>query len=753
MKPIMIQNPLAIAAWLTLASAAQATEPAEPVEPTEPVTAATAVTVKRPKICLVLSGGGARGAAHTGVLRVLEELRIPIHCITGTSMGALVGGAYATGMSIDEMDAVNAGITVEKLFKEKPPRQELMMRRKVDDYINFVGPEIGLGSEEATLTKGVVSGVQLETVLRQLSKVRGYYNFDALPIQFRAVATDLVTGKAVVFNEGDMANVMRASMSVPGAVAPAEIGGMLLVDGMLTSNLPVAAARELGADVVIAVNVGTPLLKRSQLNSVFGVAGQMLSILTEQNVQASIASLKPDDILISPDLGDFSTGDFNNLAKISPLGEVAARQVADQLSRFSVSPQEYTALRARQQARIAPDLAPVDEIRFVNLKRVNPDEIRHVMVTAAKQPIDQGELDADMRRLYGTGDFEHVNFRTLSEGEHRVLAIDAVEKSWGPNYLRFGLGLDTDFGSETHASLMASYRMTWLNSRGAEWRTDLSVGGINRLRSEFYQPFAAGHSWFVAPSLEVAQRLVSVYAGDSRVAIYSLSESRAGLDLGRNFYQYGQLRLGVVAGRVKQELDTGRVVVGPASDRIQTGGFSAHLFMDRLDSVLFPRSGWQSHANIYNSSTDMGADFGYTKWDFDASVAYSLGENTFNFAMAAGGSLGGKRIPGYDKFQLGGFLRQSGYATGQLMGEELVFGRAMYYRRISPGKLLEGLYGGVSFEIGRVSKPLVPENLETWRRSVAAFVGMDTYVGPLYFGLGRAADGATSIYLVLGPAF
>lgn len=743
MKPAL-RLPLAVAAGLLLAHAAQASEPAEH--------AATAQTVKRPKVCLVLSGGGARGAAHTGVLRVLEELRVPIHCITGTSMGALVGGAYATGMSVDEMDKVNAGITVEKLFKEKPPRQELMMRRKADDYINFVGPEIGLGSEEATLTKGVVSGVQLETVLRQLSKVRGYYSFDALPIQFRAVATDLVTGKAVVFKEGDMANVMRASMSVPGAVAPAEIGGMLLVDGMLTSNLPVAAARALGADVVIAVNVGTPLLKRHQLNSVFGVAGQMLSILTEQNVQASIASLKPDDILISPDLGDFSTGDFNNLTKISPLGETAARQMAEQLSRYSVSPEEYAALRARQQAKIAPDLAPVDEIRFVNLKRVNPEEAKYVMVTAVKQPIDQAELDADMRRLYGTGDFEHVNFRTLSEGEHRVLAIDAVEKSWGPNYLRFGLGLDTDFGSETHASLMASYRATWLNARGAEWRTDLSVGGNSRLRSEFYQPFAAGHSWFVAPALEVSQRQVSVYAGDSRVAIYSLFESQARLDLGRNFYQYGQLRLGLVGGRVKQELDTGRVV-GPNSAHIRTAGFAAHLFMDRLDSVLFPRSGWQSHANVYNSSTDLGAEFGYTKWDFDVSLAYSLGENTFNVALAAGGGLGNKRIPGYDKFQLGGFLRQSGYATGQLMGEDLAFGRLMYYRRISPGKLLEGLYGGVSFEIGRVSKPLLPENLETWRKSVAAFVGMDTFVGPLYFGLGRAADGATSLYLVLGPAF
>ncbi|HEY6133056.1 MAG TPA: patatin-like phospholipase family protein, partial [Rubrivivax sp.] len=306
-------------------------------------------------MCLVLSGGGARGAAHVGVIKVLEEYRVPIHCIAGTSMGSLVGGAYATGMSVPEMEKVVAGITVELLYKEKPPRQELSMRRKADDSRNYIGPEIGTASGTSFLGKGVVTGVQLETVLRELSRVQGYHHFDDLPIPFRAVATDLVTGKAVVFDEGELANVMRASMSVPGAVAPAEYRGMILVDGMLTSNLPVAAARAMGADIVIAVNVGTPLLKREDLTSVVGIAGQMLSILTEQNVQASLASLKPTDILISPELGDFSTGDFDNLAKITPLGENAARLVADRLAQLSLPAEEYAAMRKSQQVAVTPD--------------------------------------------------------------------------------------------------------------------------------------------------------------------------------------------------------------------------------------------------------------------------------------------------------------------------------------------------------------------------------------------------------------
>jgi len=227
-----------LAATLIATGAHAADAPAAPTPAAAPA--------KRPKICLALSGGGARGAAHIGVLKVLEQYRVPIDCIAGTSMGSLVGAAYATGMTVAEMDEITGAITTELLFKENPPREELSMERKADDYTLLFGPEIGLVDKKFKFPKGVVTGVQLETVLRKLSKVKGYQRFDNLAIPFRAVATDLVTGKAVVFKEGELANVMRASMSVPGAVAPAEFGGMILVDGMLTENLPVQVAARWG---------------------------------------------------------------------------------------------------------------------------------------------------------------------------------------------------------------------------------------------------------------------------------------------------------------------------------------------------------------------------------------------------------------------------------------------------------------------------------------------------------------------------
>ncbi len=708
---------------------------------------------KRPKICLVLSGGGARGAAHVGVLKVLEEYRVPIDCIAGNSMGALVGAAYATGTSVAEMDKIIAGISTELLFKEQPPRQELSMRRKQDDYNIFFGPEIGYNDGKLGLPKGAVSGVQLETVLRELSKAKGFHYFDDLPIPFRAVATDLVTGKVVVFSEGELANVMRASMSVPVAVAPVEISGKLLVDGMLTQNLPVETGLAMGADIIIAVNVGTPLLKREELNSVLGVSGQMLSILTEQNVQTSLALLKPTDILISPELGDFSTGDFDNLPQISPLGEAAARKVAERLAQLSIPAEEYAALRHRQMVASAPDLRPVEEIRFENLERVNPIAAQAVMETQTGEPIDQQILDRDMRRIYGTDNFEHVNYRFLEEPGKRVLAVDAVEKSWGPNYLRFGLGLSSDLQGDAYFNLLASHRRTWLNSLGGEWRNDLQIGRTSSFMSEFYQPLDDRGLFFIAPHASYERRATDLYQGSHRIASYDVTSILGGIDLGSQFTRYGELRVGMVGGVLSPELDTGPQSLSPGVDHITQGAFRTRLFLDQLDSAHFPRSGWSGGLNVFNANSLIGADRDYTKWDVDGTIIRSFGPHTFNFSAKAGGRIGADPLPRYDQFQWGGFLQQSGYATGQLAGEDLKFARVMYYHRIFQGSLLEGVYGGLSLEVGQVGAPLVPGSPEGVLESGCIFFGADSPIGPVYIGYGRSMDNNSSVYLYLGKPF
>lgn len=705
---------------------------------------------ERPKVCLVLSGGGARGAAHLGVLKVLEELRVPVDCIVGTSMGSIVGASYASGATIAELEAVLATITTRKLFKELPPRQERSLRLKRDDATNLAPPEIGLDATGLLLPKGLVSGVQLEAVLRELSKARGFRRFDDLPIPFRAVATDLVTGKAVILSEGELAVAMRASMSVPGVVEPVRLSGRLLVDGGLTNNLPVDVARQMGADVVIAVNLGTPLLTPEALTSIVGIASQMVNILTEQNVQASLASLRPQDILVVPRLANFSAGDFDHLDVPVPLGEVATRAVSDLLRRHAVSPEAYARWTARRTARIVAGDVTVDEVRFGNLQRVNPDIARSVLDVQPGQPVDEKELDRGMQRLFGTGDFEHVSYALMEEPGRRILSVDAVEKSWGPNYLRLGLGLSSDFRGDAFFNLLAKYRMTWLNRLGGEWQLGLQVGRTARVSTEFYQPLQRGPGLFVAPYAAVERRSVDVFRGDQRVAIYDNSEATAGVALGAQLTRYGEVRLGIEHASMRSALDTGPPVIDLGQDRLATTSGTLRVLIDQMDSLDFPRSGYLAKLDVNAARKGLGSERAFTRVEATGNFVHSFGEHTFQFGAKLGRRAGGDPLPPNRLFQWGGLMQQSGYPTGALLGEDLRFARVIYYNRVARWSLLDGIYVGGSLEIGRMGRPLLPANDAGTIKSGALLLGVDTPLGPLYLGYGRANKGYDSLYLFLG---
>jgi NTE family protein len=705
---------------------------------------------RRPKVCLVLSGGGARGAAHVGVLRVLEQLHVPFDCITGTSMGSIVGGAYASGTALDDMEKTLDSMSTRLLFAEKPPRTERSVRLKQDDNTILSPIEIGIKDGEVLLPKGFVSGVQLESVLRRLSKVRGFQKFDSLPIPFRAVATDLVSGKPVVLSQGELAGAMRASMSVPAAIDPVRLEDRLLVDGGLTDNLPVDVARDMGAQVVIAVNLGTPLLKADQLKSVLGVTGQMVNILTEQNVQASLASLKPSDILILPALGDFSASDFDHLPETVPLGESATRLVADRLAKYAVSPAEYEQWQARRQGRLLADIGTVDEIKFTPQKDVNTDISRSVMVTQTGKPIDQTELDSDMRRIYGTGDFEHVSYQILEEPGKRIMNVNAIEKSWGPNYLRFGLGLSSDFRGDAYFNLLGSYRMTWLNRLGGEWRTDAQIGQTNVIRTEFFQPVEESQTFFVVPGLGYDRRTVDVYEAAQRVARFDVLDSYAKLEAGAQFTRYGELRFGLAGLQERNKVDTGPEFLNQVNDNLSLTELTGRALVDQLDNVNFPRSGYNATLQVIAARTALGSDVSFTRAEASGSAYASWGRNTFSLAARFGGRYGADPLPQSQYFQWGGLLQQSGYPTGALLGDNVQFGRIIYLRQLKAFSLLDGVYGGASYEIGRVGKPLIPNNEQGTLQSAALLLGVDTPLGPFYLGWGHTMNGISSFYLYLG---
>ena len=706
----------------------------------------------RPRIGLVLSGGGARGAAHAGVLKVLEEMRIPISCIAGTSMGSIVGAGYASGTSVDEMQQMVGSIDSAVLFKENPPRFEQSIRRKQDDGINFVGPEVGFGKGGVALQKGVVSGVSLEAKLRQLSKAKGYYDFDKLPIPFRAVATDIATGEAVVLKSGELASAMRASMAVPGAVAPIEIDGRQLVDGMLTENLPVSVARDMCADVVIAVNVGTPLEKGVKISSLLSVTSQMIAILTEQNVQRSLKELGPQDVLITPDLEGFGTGDFDHLTQIIPRGEDAARKAIPQLARYSLPEDEYRAFR-RHQAQIAePDNRPVDEIRVAPLKRVNPETVLAKMETQPGQPLDPQVLDHDMQRIYGEGDFERVGYRIDDVDGKRVLKVQGDEKQWGPDYLRVGLTLFSDVEGDASFDLLASYRKTWINSLGAEWRNDLQLGKNARLRSEFYQPLVPSAFLFVAPVLEVQRAPADLFDDDVRIARFDIRSGRAEFDVGSQITRWGEIRAGVLTGFVSPRRDTGPRELVPEERHIQKAGAVVRVSVDQLDSLILPRQGVSFSGTFYSSEEGMGADDDYQRWDAKLLAATAFGDHAFHVELEGGGAAK-DRLPLYEMFRLGGFLRLSGLRYDQLYGEELAFGRVVYMNQLQRGTLFQGLHLGLSLEAGQVRRPLVESNTDDVVHGGSLFFAADSPLGPMYLGYGRADGGNSSVYFFLGRPF
>jgi NTE family protein len=733
---------LAAAAALALHAACW---PALADEATQPTARAPS-----PRIGLALSGGGARGLAHVGVLKALEEMRVPVHCVTGTSMGAIVGGTFASGRPPAEMEKLVLAADWDLIFRDTPPREELAVRRKIDDYKTLFAPEFGVKDGGLALPKGVIAGVSIESFFRELATPAfGITDFQKLPIPFRAMATDIETGDSVVLDRGSLAQAMRASMSVPGAISPVEIDGRLLVDGGIANNLPIDEARKLCADIVIAVNISTPLLKRSQITSALSVVGQLVNFLGKETVDDQLRNLGPGDVLIAPELGDISSTKFNRSAEAISIGEQATRAMADSLRRYSLPPDEYARLRATQVAK-GRGLGTVDEIRVEGLQRANPEVLRSLVESKPGEPLTEEKVGADLRRIYGRGGFENISYE-LSGGDTgpRAMVIKPLEKSWGPNYLRFGLGLASDFGGDSQFNLLAQYRKTWINRLGAEWLTEAQLGQDTHLYSEFYQPLNEAGVWFVAPYFRVGQYTRGVFVGDDKVADYRVHIGQVGLDAGAVLGTWGQLRVGPVWSRINARVDTGSPVL--PSGKENTAGMRSVLFVDQTDHAWFPRKGFGAAASAYAAMESFGSALTYQRVDGFIRGATSWGPHTIN-AQVSGGTDLGSNMPAYESFTLGGPLRLSGYRIDQFAGRKFAFGRVMYYNRTLPlpDILGSGIFVGGSAEVGtttdRFDGLASPGTL--W--SGSAFIGADTFMGPVFVGLGLGTSGNWSLFFLLG---
>jgi NTE family protein len=705
---------------------------------------------KRPTVALVLSGGGARGIAHVGVLKVLREQRVPVDIIVATSMGSIVGGAYAAGHTPEEMERLVNGANWDILFSDRPPREDLSFRRKEDD-LRLVGKsELGIKSDGLVLPRGAFGSQNLEEFLRTVARpASGVKNLDELPIRFRAIATDLVTGESVALRDVPLSVAMRASMSIPGAFAPTNVDGRLLGDGGLVRNLPVEAARELGADVIIAVNVGTPLLPRETLSSALGVAQQMINILTEQNVSISIGALRAVDTLISPDLRGVSFVDFERGPELIARGEDAARDVVTRLAELSLDPAAYLAWEVRR-TRTPPDLErAIAQVIITGAKRTNPEalkrEVRDRAGVVPGEPVTNEQLVRASRVLYGGGEFERVDVHTEVREGRKVVVVDVDEKPWGPNYLRLGGSAVADFHTDSRFSLILQHTRTWVNSWGAEWRNELEFGNVRRLTTSFFQPLSPGGPWFVEPVLQTVQSDFDIFtSGNHRTDRVTRAVNGAAVGIGRRLGNTGVARFGFGHEWYRSTpLITSRLE-GTTKDDANYAQLG--IVFDTLDSASFPRRGHLVSASaasyVYSASRDRVQNY-----VLQATIPLTIDRLTL-LALATAARSRDDR----GGFGLGGFLSLSGTPVGAVSGSQAGLLSALAYYRF--GELPRGLgrswYAGISLEAGNAWARRSDIGLRDVRKAASVYLGLDTIIGPLYFGWGHTFGGDSAFYLFLG---
>ncbi len=707
------------------------------------------------KIGLVLGGGGARGGAHLGILEVLEDLRVPIDCIAGTSMGALVGGAYAAGVAPRDIQALVAEADWIGMFDDTAGRQSVNLRRKELEDRFYSGLELGVSRDGIRFREGALAGEKLKLFFNRLVRSEyGERTIEQLQLPLSIIATDIGTGTRVAIRTGNLTSAMRASMSVPGLMAPVQREGLKLVDGGLTDNLPIEEVKRLcNPDIVIVVNVGSPLLKPEEVTSAVGVLSQVVNLLTEQNMMRSRALLTPKDVYIEPALENITSTQFTRQLEAAAEGRAAVHARSGELKRYSLSERDYAAWQ-RNVRLAAPKEPPViDKVEIAGTRFMNPDTLRRGIRQEEGERLDARVLAQDLVTEYSQGDLLSLDYSVVRERDRTVLRLTPVEKPWGPNYLLFGLGLTSDFRSESSYNLRALFRSTWMNSLGAEWLLGTQLGSEQNLYTEFYQPLDRRHLTFVRAHAIAGLRKTPFFENNERVAIYRIQENNAGLDAGMNLGVYGQASVGWIERSMGAVLDTGPSTI--ANRSLHVGGATARVAVDTYDQPFFPTRGFRLDATHFEAMrvTDRN-DLGfapYSRSEVRFGAAWQYKRFAYLVQLDGGGSFKGA-VPLADAFALGGPRRLAGFARDQVLGGEYFFGRVETQYRLNFASPLYGLtlIGGVAAEAGKMNKLLTETSLTAWQRSFSAYIAASTFLGPVYLGVADSKNGKGRFYLSIG---
>lgn len=706
----------------------------------------------RPRIGLVLSGGGAKGFAHIGVIEELERRHIPIDAISGTSMGAVVGSMYAIGNDADQIKAIAGDIDWVSVFNDSQNRNDLSFRRKREVRDILLDARLGIVDGKPALPKGVLGGQRLfSTVQEILAPWRATEDFNQLPIPFRAVAANIVTGDAVVMGSGNLTTAVFASMSIPAGFPPVKREGLLLVDGMIADNLPVDVARAMGVDIVIVVDVGEPPRSSpDKINNALDVVSQMQSLLGWDAIRRQRASIAGKDVLIDPDIEGLSVTGFNNYELGIQRGREAAQKMGTKLDALTVSDAQWAAYLANRKARANPAPIRIDAVKLANNSRLPDRVIEPLITTKPGDNLDGGRMADDVANIFKLDEFERVDYTIDVAPTGNTLIVNAQTSRAAEKYFMAGLLLSTNFGKVSTFDAAVGFTDRNFLGTGAEWRGFARVGNDVLFDVSLYKQFG---NLFVEPVAyyEKFSTLLLQQGSTADTGLVQVQGGGAGIDGGMVFGNWGELRLGVRLGGVNPSEDGLNLGIPPGwqTDAAWQAGFT----VDTLDALNFPRSGTFARVLYTDHVSALGGQFQRNTLTAFAQQPVSFGETSIVFGGRFGTTAGSLNDYLGD-YTLGGFLNMSGLRRASLIGQQLLFGRAVVFHRISrQAPILDlPIYIGGSLEAGNVWSNTSDISFDSMRTAASGFIAADTPIGPLWFGLGQSGS-ETSVYLVLGRVF
>lgn len=704
---------------------------------------------KQPQLGLVLEGGGALGLAHIGVIQYLEEHRIPVRYIAGTSMGGLVGGVYATGRNATELRDVVKGIKWDEVINGQSAYDDLSFRRKQDarEYPSTL--EFGL-HEGLQFPSGFNSGQQVDLILDRIalpySKIK---SFDELPIPFACVATDLVTRSEHVFRSGPLDIALRSTMSLPGVFTPVRYEGHVYVDGGLLNNFPVSVARDMGADIVVGIHLETPQLKPDVVLSSFGVLGQSINAVIAANEREA---MKGADLVISVPVQDFSGMDYNKADGLIKAGYAAAAANSDKLAKFSVDEANWSEYLAERSGRRSGTPTP----KFVKVTGVDPeiaDSMSEQMSGLAHQPVDSAKLDHEILQLNGTGPFSSLNYSMVERNGEPGLQIDAQEKPYQPPIVRPLIVIDGSDYNNVFFSLGA--RITFYNFGGyrRELRNDVMVGSQYTIASEYYRPFSSASNWFIAPRLGINSVQYPVYKESTLLALYRNRVALGNLDLGYAFGRTGEVRLGYEGGYQHLSPQIGNVAVLPNVSGA-TGDVKLQYLLNRLDDPVVPRSGESVRFYSKYFNTNPAAPDGFPLSELQLQKFWRLSDPSSIFLSGHGGTSYGYKT-GIPAFSLGGVTHFVAFGENELLTNQYFLFQTGYIRKLLQMPPLLGStidFMGM-FEVGKTYQlpnapkpPYLPGD-------VAGALVVNTLFGPVEVGGAVGDYGHAKFFFQIGKIF